>query len=59
MEFVLLVLVFWVAAMGALWVVCDNRGRSKHFIWWGFFLGWLGAIIGIAIMVSGPKGGTQ
>ena len=57
MEIVLLVLFAWIAPMLVLWMIAENRGRSSHFVWWGFCLGWIGAIIGVAILVNGPKNG--
>ena len=50
----LLVLFVWLVPVLVLIAMANNKGRSKHFAWWGVGLGWLGLIIGAVILLTGP-----
>ena len=44
----------WIAPILLLLLIAMNKGRSKHFVWWGVGFSWLGFFIGAIIMLLGP-----
>lgn len=50
----IIILVFFGIPFVVLWKVATARSQSTAYVLWGF-LGWLGLIIGLLMMVAMPK----
>ena len=52
MEVLLLVLLLlWAALIVAVILVANSRNRSRHYAWWAVFLGSVGAVIAMAVIL--------
>jgi hypothetical protein len=51
-------LLIFLAPALILLAIANNKGRSKHFVWWAI-LGWLGLLIGAVILLTGPSQGHR
>ena len=45
------ILLFWIAPIALTIAIASSRGRSAHYGWWAVGLGWVGAIIGIVVVL--------
>ena len=58
MELAILLLWFgvgWLVPVLLVGYIASKRGYSRHYIWWPALLGWLGAGIGIVILLLKPE----
>lgn len=47
----LLITVLWLIPIVIIVMVAHSRYRSYHYGWWGFFLGWVGCLIAVILII--------